>query len=105
MPDMSRYAIQQYLSNGNEAATREIRGKRLTFLQSLMKSRELYTEIMPDILKLQKIGDPNDTTLKITTPGEFKLNTQQMIYTTQKIYEVRKIAHLDTKNVGTKRYT
>ena len=97
-----RYVIHQYIMQGNEVATRPIRGKRLAFLQSMMKSRELYTEIMPDILKLQKIGDPNDNMVRIPSAAEFRLNTQQMIVATQKIYEVIKIAYFDIKNVGIK---
>ena len=77
--------------HGNDAATRNIKGRRLTFLQSMIKSRELYTEIMPDTLKLQKIGDPNDNMIRIPTPAESRLNTQQLIFATKKTYEVTKI--------------
>ena len=87
-----RYAIHQYLIKANEEAAKEIKENRLCYIQSLLKCRELYIKLMPDIIKLQKIGDPNDKKIRIPTLVESRLNTQQMILAVQKLYEVLELA-------------
>lgn len=76
----------KYVLLSNQITLRQ--GTRLAYLQAMLKSREIFTEILPDILKLQKIADPNDKNIKVITPAQVKFNTQQMILTTQKIYAV-----------------